>query len=96
MHYLAIYATVQNHTRTQKPHARDDTLDDPARIGIRVFCDRQNRNCRCKRNESQRSHSCRLVLQLKIYSEHGSDCRRRAKSKNNFRPIKHKMISPWR
>jgi hypothetical protein len=89
MYYLAASRAMQDYTRTQKTNTRNDALDDPACISIRILRYGQHGKCRSQRNKPQRSHPCRFLMQLEIYSKHGSDQHRGTKAKNYVKPAEH-------
>ena len=83
---------MQDHTRTQKTDTRNDAMDDPACIGIGILRSGQHGSCRCEGHEPKRSHSRWFLLQLEIYSDHGSSQGRGTETKNNIEPIKHDVV----
>jgi hypothetical protein len=80
---------MHDHTRSQKPDTRNDALDDPACVRIRVLRDGQYRCSRCQGNEAEGSYSNRFLMPLEMYSDYGSDQHRDTKSENYLRPTKH-------
>jgi hypothetical protein len=84
---------MQDYTRTQKTDTRNDALDDPACVGIRILRYGQHGKCRSQGNKPKRSHSRRFVMQLAIQSNHGSDQHRGTKAKNYVELAEHGLIS---
>jgi hypothetical protein len=95
MHHFAVSSAMHDHTRTQKPDARNDALDDPACVRIRVLRDGQYRNSRCQGNEAEGSHPSWFLMPLEMYSHQRSDQRRGTKAENYVKPTKNAGKPSW-
>jgi hypothetical protein len=92
MYYLTVCRAMQDYARTQKTDTSNDALDDPACIGIRILGYGQHGKCGSQGNKPKRSHSRRFLMQLAIYSNHGSNQHCGTKAKHYVKPAEHGVI----
>src|SRR6185436_13872493 len=92
MHPSAVGA-MQDHTRAQEADTRDDALDDPAYVRLRVLGDTHHRQRRSESNQPKRSHPRGLVMKLAIEADRAANQHRATEAKNDVRPLDHAIAS---